>query len=339
MAKIWASVMFALAFHIGQTAAGTLSTVTFSDYTMYSSNAETSRRVFSPLALARLPSMLAAAGAHLAGQPVNLSTEHFVVYVPATMPARGYGLLVFVPPWDEAELPPDWDRVLDERGLIYVSAERSGNDQSVLGRRLPLAVLAEQNVALRYRIDPERVFVSGFSGGSRVALRVALAYPDIFGGAILDAGADPIGTAERPLPPRDLFERFARETRLVFIVGDQDLMHVGTETTSRHSLEEWCVSRVQSLTMPSTSHALADAHALSRALDALENLPPFDPSRVTPCLAAKDAEITAKLKDVEAMIASGNRAGADQVLRDVDDHYGGLAAPTTVELLKSLQTP
>src|SRR5437879_3459051 len=94
-------------------------------------------------------------------------------------------------------------------------AARSGNDASVLARREPLALLAAHNLMQRYPVDPERVYVGGFSGGARVAMRLALGYPDLFRGAILNAGSDPIGGAEIPLPPRDMFMRFQSSKRIV----------------------------------------------------------------------------------------------------------------------------
>jgi len=103
---------------------------------------------------------------------------------------HGYALLVFVPPWPDARVPwggpPSWNNTV----VIFVSAANSGNDASILDRREPLALLAAQNVMRRYPIDPERVYVGGFSGGSRVALRIALGYPDVFHGALLNAGSD-----------------------------------------------------------------------------------------------------------------------------------------------------
>lgn len=51
----------------------------------------------------------------------------------------------------------------------------------------------------------------GFSGGSRVAEIAALAYPDVFRGAILNAGADPIdGQDGIDKPPADLLRAFQR---------------------------------------------------------------------------------------------------------------------------------
>lgn len=145
------------------------------------------------------PALLAQSGKRLGDQPVNLADEKFAVYVPAQKPTGGYALLVFVPPWNDARLPDGWGPVLDQYGVIFVTAARSGNDANVFGRREPLALLAEQNVARRYAVNQARVLIAGFSGGSRVAMRLALAYPDLFHGAILNAGSDPVGS--RTIPP------------------------------------------------------------------------------------------------------------------------------------------
>ena len=69
---------------------------------------------------------------------------------------------------------------------------------------MPLALLAYENIRRSHTLDANRVYVGGMSGGSRVALRVALAYPDVFRGALLNAGSDPIGdgaviAASRPI--------------------------------------------------------------------------------------------------------------------------------------------
>jgi poly(3-hydroxybutyrate) depolymerase len=77
---------------------------------------------------------------------------------------------VFVPPWHDARLPVGWTAVLDRYHVIFVSAARSGNEETVLGRREPLALLAEHNVLARYPVDPQRVYLAGFSGGALVYL-------------------------------------------------------------------------------------------------------------------------------------------------------------------------
>jgi pimeloyl-ACP methyl ester carboxylesterase len=200
--------------------------VVFAAFPPYAHNGELLRRLVSPLNARRILEKLApsAAGAI----PLDPARQRFVLYVPAgTPPPAGYALLVFVPPWDDARVPPAWIAGLDRQHMIFVSATHSGNDADVLNRREPLALLAAYGVMQHYHVDPSHVYVGGFSGGARVAQRLALGYPDVFRGALLDAGSDPIGTAQIPLPPADLMDRFQRSTRLVFVAGSDD---DGTDT-------------------------------------------------------------------------------------------------------------
>ncbi len=317
-------------------AAGALSDARFTGYSIYSSNAELARRMLSPLTAAQLPRLLARSGKQLRDQPIDLSGEKFVVYVPANEPPPGYALLVFVPPWNEAKLPDGWASVLDQYGVIFVSAARSGNDQSPLGRREPLALLAEQNIAARFRLDPQRVFIAGFSGGSRVALRLALAYPDIFDGAILNAGSDPIGDATTPLPPRDLFVRFQQSTHLVYVTGDGDTFHLAADLASLRSLRAWCVFGVEDHTAPFAEHEVASAAALSRALAALFNPHAPDADQLAGCKSRIDTELADKLQHVRALVAGGKRESARQLLQDIDARFGGLAAPPSTDLSREL---
>ena len=175
-------------------ATGLQRNVIFSEYSPLSGSVELARRTLSPLV--DLEITRAAKNAALRPQAVDLMTERFSVYVPAQRPSQGYGLMVFIPPWQDAHLPPGWAAVFDAHGMIFVSAAKSGNEENVLDRRVPLALLGAYNVMQRYSINPDRIYIGGFSGGSRVALRTALAYPDLFQGALLNAGSDPSATAK-----------------------------------------------------------------------------------------------------------------------------------------------
>ena len=315
---------------------GTLSEIHFADYTPLSSNMELARRMLSPLQAAELPKILAQKRERLSEQPVDLAQESFALYVPAHEPPQGYGLVVFVLPWDAARLPDGWGPVLDEKGLIFVSAARSGNDQSAVGRREPLAVLAEQNVEHRYRIDSQRIYVAGFSGGSRVALRLALAYPDLFRGAILNASSDPIGTATVELPPKDLFLQFQEQGHFVYVTGDRDTARFAWDFASMHSLRDWCVFNVESQTNNFTGHEVMSPEALSRALDSLAKPIEVDAGRLADCRGGIDAELESKLRQVQSLISAGNRDAARDILKEIDTRFGGLAAPQTLELENEL---
>src|ERR1700730_19188178 len=116
--------------------------VVFSDYSPLSSSAELMHRFLSPLNAARAGRRLAQSAAALRDQPIDLAQQRFTVFVPSHSPAEGYGLMVFVPPWENAMLPRGWAAILDRHGVIFVSAANSGNEANILDRREPLALLA-----------------------------------------------------------------------------------------------------------------------------------------------------------------------------------------------------
>ena len=317
-------------------AAGLSKDVVFTDYTPLSGNAEIVRRLLSPLAAAQIPAALARAGTRLSDQPVNLAEEKFILYVSAHEPVQGYGLIVFVPPWNGTVVPSDWVPVLEQSGLIFVSVARSGNDASVLGRRYPLAIIGEYNVAKRYRLDPLRIFIAGFSGGSRVALRLALAYPDVFRGAILNASSDPIGNSRAPLPPKDLFLRFQETMHLVYVTGDRDVVPTINDRASMRSMRDWCVFNVDSYIEPFVAHDAMSATALSRALEFLSAPYRTDREKLAECRAGIDKDLNAQLDATQSLIAAGKREEAQQKLLEIDARFGGLAAPKSVALFDQL---
>jgi Esterase PHB depolymerase len=316
-----------------------LSDVVFSHYGAASSNREMVRRLLSPATSARLERQLSASGKTLSGQPVDLAVEKYIVYVPSQHPASGYALVVFVPPWQQAGLPEGWGPVLDRYGAIFVSAARSGNDENTMGRREPLALLAAQNIMADHPVDPERVYIAGFSGGSRIALRLAIGYPDLFRGAILNAGSDSLGDASAeppiPLPPRDLFYQFQSGTRLIYITGERDAGRVDEDRLSVRSMREWCVFNAENIVEPFLGHEVAQPAALARALGSLTGGVQSEPERLARCRATVDADLEQKFQKVDSLISGGKRAAADKLLDKIDQRYGGLAAPRSLEKLQN----
>ena len=326
---------WAVLLWVASAQAATLNPVVFDTTTPPSTNLELARRMLTPLTAAQLPALLARADSGLRAQPLDPSKEQFVVYVPSQKPEHGYGLLVFIPPWEDARLPDGWGPVLDRYGMLFVSAARSGNPENVLARRVPLAIIAEQNMVRRYPVDPARIYIGGFSGGSRVALHMALAYSDLFRGALLDAGSDPVGNAALPLPPKALVDSFQTE-RFVYLTGNQDIIALGMAAESRHSLRDWCAFDTANLGIPQTGHRVADPFHLSRALDLLEQPDPPDAARLAECRAGLESQLDAKLAAVAALVAAGHRAEAQQALNDIDVRFGGLAAPRSLALQKQI---
>lgn len=313
--------------------------IEFKDYPPFASNAELLRRLLSPLNAMRARQQSASAGEQAAGRPLDPAAARFALYVPpGPPPAEGYALLVFVPPWNEARVPQQWISALAQERTIFVSAAQSGNDADVLNRREPLALMAAFNVVRRYPVAPERIYIGGFSGGARVALRIAMAYPDIFRGALLEAGADPVGTARVPLPPADLFHRFQQSTRLVFVTGADDAIHLAQEQRSESSLHDWCVYDIKEISVPSTGHDLVDGFPFRNALRELQKPAVENPARIFRCRASREQEMQAQLQKAQSLSDAGDIDGAKRLLEQIDERYGGLAAPRSVSLMQRIGT-
>lgn len=295
------------------------------------------QRMLTPLLAEAMGRRLRAAGGSPEALAVDVARERFELYVPpGDAPAAGYGLLVFVPPWETAGVPRAWIPVLARAGMIAVSADRSGNGQNVLARRVPLALAAWENVNRDYRLDPARVYVAGFSGGGRVALRIALAFPDVFRGAVLNAGSDPLGSPEVALPDPALFERFARDTRLVYATGTRDTDVASIERRSESSARELCVANLANLPIQGGVHAPADARTFARALRELDE-PRAVRSDADACRTARTAEIERRVAAIEASIDAGRLDVAAHGLVELDARYGGLAAPRSLRLAQRLR--
>jgi predicted esterase len=310
--------------------------VTFSDYPAQAAVSQIIGRLLSPLSAEYVRRTLALSHRTLAEHSLDISAEHYLLYVPKQPPASGYALLVFIPPWNDARLPAGWAPVLDRLGVIFASAAASGNDANDIERRVPLALIAAVNLMRRYAVDPQRVYVGGFSGGARVALRVALGYPDLIHGALLNAGSDAVDAGPPTPPSAELLERFQESTRIVFVTGADDPVHLQMDAASAASLQRWCVFDYASSVTLGATHEVARTAAFAEALQLLLQHRPPDAAKLTACRAAVNARLDQQLQHVSALISRGERSAAERQLIDVDLHFGGIASARTLQLESDL---
>ena len=262
---------------------------------------------------------------------IDLRAESFDVHVPPRRPKRGYGVLVFLPPSPSWPVPADWRNALDRAGLIYVAPRAAGNDQSVVGRRIPLILHALALIEARYPVDPRQRYVAGFSGGGRVAMWAAVAFPDLFSGALLFAGSDTIGTRGVVPPERQLVDRLVAQSRFVFVTGAKDVPNRRHDARSLRSLEAICVANITRISVPGLDHALPPGASFEAGLAELARAPEAPD---TACLRARDAAIASELDAIEAQLAAGQASAAAKRLQSLDQRVGGLAAPRSVELAR-----
>ncbi|MBK8284554.1 MAG: hypothetical protein IPK97_06510 [Ahniella sp.] len=306
-----------------------------SEYSPLAEQHEFIRRAMLPTTADRMLRFEAEGGTTIKPHVLDLTREKIDVYIPAKQPKDGYGVLVFVPPSPSWPVPADYRRVLDARGLIWVAARESGNNQSAYDRRMPLALHALEWVKQRYPVDPSRLYISGFSGGGRVAQRLALAYADVFSGALLIAGNDPFDENGTVVPPRDIFRKFQSTMRIVHATGIHDLPNRRHEERTRASMASFCVAHLFRHIQQRTEHWIPNRRGFARALEDLET-PRDPPASQAACLAALDAEVSLKLQAVRDALASERLDEAGELLAKIDQRYGGLAAPESIELAQAL---
>lgn len=295
---------------------------------------EFSRRLLSPLSAADIHRFLQASGRRLAPEDFVAGVEAVDLYVPAKAPPGGYGLLVFIPPADDFPLPRDWHAALEKRGLVVAMPRKAGNDADVIGRRIPLALHAHHHASANLAIDPERVYVGGFSGGARLAQRIAIAWPDVFRGSLQFAGSVVVGENLLPPPPRDLLDLARQRSRFVLVSGSLDLPNRRNDAEARARLESLCFAGVRGFGPPRLDHWVPDGRAFAKALDQLETPVPAEGHDA--CARTLDAEVAQALDAVDGQLARGDAAGARNALTQLDDRFGGLAAPRSLELARRI---
>lgn len=269
-----------------------------------------------------------AAGTLPAGRSIDPTKESWHVYVPESYKGdEPYGVLVWVAPYDTGEMFFGWQGVLNDHKLIYVAADRSGNDQGVIDRRVPLALTGLANIMALYKVDPARVYIGGFSGGGVVASRIAAAYADVFTGGLFVSTSDGIGSTDTPVPPLDRYQLMQSRGRYVFTSGNEETTNQVMNERSVDQYKSLCVLRVNYIHIPNATHGDLEPRIFARALKYLDNPPAVDAGDQKDCgqkLAARRADAIGAVKQA---IQAGDEAKAHDLLLDLHESFGPLAEP------------
>ncbi len=206
----------------------------------------------------------------------------------------------------------------------------------MIGRRIPLVLHATDHAIASLRIDPARVYVSGFSGGARLAQRVALAWPDLYSGSLQFAGSVVVGTHRLPPPPMELMTRFQDNTRVVMVSGNLDLPNRRNDAETREGLRALCVAGERGFGPARLDHWVPDGRAFARALEMLETPVTVDPVAQADCRRRLAETIAAELDAAKADADAARWTQAVDRLVALDDRFGGLAAPRSVEMARKI---
>ena len=218
----------------------------------------------------------------------DLADETFEVYVPASYTGQEpYGLLVWVCPGPGGQLFDRWREVIDKHKLIWVGPNNVGNNRNPVCR-LGLAIDAAHNTPKRFNIDPERIYISGLSGGGRVTSMLSIGFPDVFRGGYALIGCNYYRDVHLP-GQRDRFYRRSflrpagkllidakKHRRHVLLTGDDDANRLQTKLNYEAARRDG-FKHVSYFQVPAMGHEPPDAEWFERGLVALDE--PIDTGR------------------------------------------------------------
>ena len=185
------------------------------------------------------------------------------VYVPKNYnPDLPAGVMVFVSPSNKGDLPAGWAGVMEDHNLIWVSANKSGNDVPVVNRMLK-AIYGLEAVRQLYSIDDSRIYVAGFSGGGKVASRIANNFATTFAGGIFICGSHTWGETKS-----ENVEAI-KSNRYVFLTGEFDQALEPTKRAYR-SYRAVDVPNIKLVVVRGMGHSNPPGHELKKAIQFLE---------------------------------------------------------------------
>src|SRR5262245_415207 len=211
--------------------------------------------------------------------PYDLKQEQFKIVVPKSYAhAAKWGLFVYISADDSPGLPAEYEPLLEKRKLLAVAAHKSGNGRNIFDR-FRLAIDAAVNLQKRFNLDAGRIYVSGFSGGARTASMLAVAYADLFSGAIPLCGVNfyteipsdpgkhwPVGY----IPVNEALAIAKAKGRYVLVTGEKDFNLANTKAVYEHGFKKEGFKNAKLIEVPGMSHSPAPADWLDKGLDFLD---------------------------------------------------------------------
>jgi len=209
----------------------------------------------------------------------EITGQKFQLFIPEAYATNSdWGLLVWISPGDQPRIPSDWDLELAKHRLLFVSAYDSGNNRPVVNR-IRLALDATCNVCRQFKIDRRRIYIGCFSGGSRMASMIGIAYPDIFAGTLCICGVDfyrPVPTGVRQyypatfLPDAQVLSLAKKSGRFVLLTGESDFNRENTKAVLEKGFKPNGFAHVLYLEVPGMKHAIPGPTDLNTALEFLD---------------------------------------------------------------------
>lgn len=211
--------------------------------------------------------------------PYDAAREQFDLIVPKSVTADSpHGLFIWISAGDSTSIPKEWEAVLAARKLIFVSAKMSGNKRNIFDR-MRMAIDANVHLRTLYPIDGRRVYVSGFSGGSRVASMLGVCFAEMFSGAACFMGVnfytDVTGEDGKTyglnyIPDDEVAALAKRFCRFALVTSEKDFNLANTRAVLKQGFQQEGFTNAQIFEVPSIGHQVPPAAWLEKAIQYLD---------------------------------------------------------------------
>jgi poly(3-hydroxybutyrate) depolymerase len=220
-------------------------------------------------AATRLDWVFAVANQSPAAPPANWLVDYdstatqYELFVPPIVKARKPApLILFISAGETPAGWSQWQAACKQAGFVFASPFGAGNG-TPSQRRVRMVLDVLDDIGRRTPVDPDRIYLAGFSGGARVACAIAFALPEYFGGAIGVCGAENLREESW------LRQRVVDRLSVALITGEQDFNRGELERLRGPMLSDVGV-RTKVWTVAELGHAIPDSQAAATVLKWLD---------------------------------------------------------------------
>lgn len=197
-------------------------------------------------------------------QGYDSKQQRYERFVPPAPKGKNDGLpmVLFI---SAGDAPAGWgqlESVCKQKGIVFASPYGAGNN-TPMPRRVRIILDVLDDVRQQHRIDPDRTYLAGFSGGGRVACAVAFSLPELVGGAMpVCAGGE---LREEPWLKHRAIERLS----VAFLTGTEDF-NLGEVERLRGPMFDEMGIRTKVTVVPKLGHGIPDAKVFQASLEWLD---------------------------------------------------------------------
>lgn len=226
--------------------------------------------------------------------------QTYELYVPKKLASRQAApLIVFVPPSPKSSVGRLWKDACEKHGVILSGVHNVAN-RTPMPKRVRIVMDVLDDVRRRFKIDPDRTYISGFSGGGRVACSIAFALPEYFGGVI------PVCAGGDLRKESWLRHRVISRISIAQLTGQRDFNRGECERLHQTEMDEVGV-RCKTWVVPNLGHGIPNSGVLDEALTWLEEDLPRRQKFAKDWPASRLAEPMSRKEWAAALLAEGRK--------------------------------